>query len=280
MKDFVNNIKFAWTFARENKIKIYLYILCNILQVIISVIVPIISASIIVKLTNNELMQVVYMALVLFIIENVRNLLFFLSRYFAQVTYRETFTKIQLTLGKSILKLKNSVVDDNSSGVFIQRLTNDTSKMADIFNVLSGYLRDIVTNIGIFGAVFIIDYRVGFFMLISVLILGIIEMKRVNLLNEKDKVFRKYNENASGFIGELVRGVRDIKMLSAEKSFLSELENRLILLNSKRYEMGKVKRDYSLLTGFIRDLSDGKTKKMVYNYWKQENEYDSEKTFG
>ena len=256
IKAVSSNLKFAWKYAKKDKMKIIDFMICNIFQIIISIVVPIISARIIVSLTANKLFQVLVMAIVLFFVENMRNLMSFISRFFAQTTYRETFVRLQLDLGKSILRLKNSAIDENSSGVFIQRLTTDTSKIADVFNILNYHLLDIVTNIGIFIAVLIVDFRIFLFMIVMVLVIGFFEQKRVSLQNEKDKVFRKENENVSGFIGELVRGVRDIKMLSAEKSFLSELHGKLVHLNNSRYDMGKVNRRYLLITGFLRDLFD------------------------
>ena len=256
MKDLKKNLKLSWKYAKGQKSKIIGFVICNIVHIIISVVVPIISAQVIVKLTENELMQVIYMAVVLFLIEILRNLIHFLSRYFSQVTYRETFTNVQLDLGKSILKLKNSCIDSNSSGVFIQRLTTDTAKIADVFNILNFQLTEVLTNIGIFVAIFIIDVRIFIYMLLMILIIGLLEVRRVSLLNQKDKAFRKENERVSGFVGELVRGVRDIKMLSAEKSFIKEMHSRLINLNDKKYQMNKVQRNYMFLIGGLRDLFD------------------------
>lgn len=256
MNDFSTNIKFAWKYAKDQKSKIIGFMICNFFHIIISIVVPILSAKIMVYLTDNELIQVLMVALVLFFVEISRNVISYLCRYFSQVTYRETFTKLQLDLGRSILKLQNSSIDANSSGVFIQRLTTDTSKMADVFNLVNYHLLDILTNIGIFAAVLIIDYRVFVYLFIMVLIIGLVERKRISLVNEKDKEFRKKNENVSGFVGELVRGVRDIKMLSAEKSFLGELHTKLVALNKDRYEMTKISREYNFLSGSLRDFLD------------------------
>ena len=196
------------------------------------------------------------MGLVLFIIELFRNLINYLCNYFSQVIYRETFTDLQLNLGKEILSLTNSCLDHNSSGVFIQRLTNDTSKISDIFNLLSFNLIDVLTDIGIFGAIFIINRFLFFYVMVMVIIIGIIEKRRVSIRIEKDKEFRRENEKVSGFVGELVRGVRDIKMLSAEESFLRNLNERLLGLNAKRYEMSKVQRSYYFISGSLRDFFD------------------------
>ena len=141
---------------KNQRVKFFLYIFCNIIHIFISVLVPIISAQIIVKLTDNVLLQVLELAFVLFLVEIVRNVIVYFSQYFSHKIYRETFIVIQRELGKEILKLENQCIDKNSSGVFIQRLTNDTSNIADVFNVLNIYLTQVLTNVGIFGAIFIL----------------------------------------------------------------------------------------------------------------------------
>ena len=45
---------------------------------------------------------------------------------------------------------------------------------------------------------------------------------RTDIRNKDDKEFRTQKEKVSGFIGELVRGARDIKMLNSEKDFIKE----------------------------------------------------------
>jgi len=256
MKEFFKNLKFTWTFAKDQKSKIIKYIICNFAEVIISIVVPILSAKIIISLTSSEFYQLILMSIAIFIIENIRNVVNYFSRYYSQVIYRENFIKIQIALGKEILKLENTCIDDNSSGVFIQRLTNDTSRLADIFFVLNDYLTNIITDVGIFGAIFIINKIIFIYLVIMVIILYIIENTRVTKYNESDKVFRKEQEKVSGFVGELVRGVRDIKMLNSETSFIKELQAKVIDLNKRRYNMQDVDRNYSLLSSFILDLTD------------------------
>ena len=85
-------------------------------------------------------------------------------------------------------------------------------------------------------------------------IIYLIESRRVKILNERDKEFRKKNENVSGFVGELVRGVRDIKMLGAENSFMNELHKKIIDLNKYRYKMMSTNRNYTFIRGTYYDL--------------------------
>lgn len=254
MKELIYNLKFAWRYAKNQKKLIILYILCNLFQIIISVFLPVLSAKIIVSLTDNQLIQVLNIALILLVTELFRNCVVYLTNFFSQKIYRETFISVQSDLGYEILKLQNKCIDDNSSGVFIQRLTSDTRNIADVFNVLNIYLTHVLTDIGIFAAIFFINKKVFLFVLIMTFIIYLIESRRVKILNERDKEFRKKNENVSGFVGELVRGVRDIKMLGAENSFMNELHKKIIDLNKYRYKMMSTNRNYTFIRGTYYDL--------------------------
>jgi len=256
VKELKENLKFAWKFFDGQKRRLFFYILFNVFQIVISIVVPIFSAKVIMALTNSMFKQLIFVSLVLMGVEIFRNFMNFATAYFSQTIHRETFTKIQSTLGEEILKLENKAIDEHSSGVFIERLTGDTSKIADIFNVLNIYVGNIITDIGIFSAVFMISKVAFVYLVVMVLVIYVVEEKRVTFVTEQDKLYRKEHEKASGFVGELVRGVRDIKMLSAEKSFMSELHKKVKDLNGFRYYISSVDRRYNLLRGTLLDISD------------------------
>ena len=254
MKEFFSNLKFVWQYAKDQKAKLIKYILCNCVVVIISVVVPIISANIIIYLTDSMFYQLLMMASVLCLLELLRNMLNYFSRYYSMIIFRESFIKIQTALGKNILRLENKIIDSNSSGVFIQRLTSDTSRLADIFNVLNLYLSRILINLGIFIAVFIISFRAFIYLIVMVIALYLIERRRVSIYNSKDKDFRKENEKVTGFVSEIVRGLRDIKMLHSEDSFSSELHSQVEELNQSRYLMMRVNNRYNCLRFCLQDI--------------------------
>ena len=254
MKDLRKNLKFAWQYANNVKSKIIMFIVFDFAQIIISIILPIISAKMIVKLTSNELEQVLYLAITLFLIQTTRNIIDFYSEYFIQYSYKEILKKLQMDLSKTILKLKNSCIEKTSSGLFIQRISGDTTKIADIFNIISLEVTSIITDIGIFIAIIIIDYRVFIFIFILVFIIGILERKRIQNRINNEKIIRKDKDLVTGFIGELVRGTKDIKMLSAEKSFLKETEKKITHLNEKRYNMYNIQRKFRVSINTLKDF--------------------------
>lgn len=254
MKEFFSNLKKAWIYGKGQKKYIIGYIIFNIIFIFINLFVPILSAKAIVELTNNKLNQVVFIGFVILVVELLRNFANYITGYFRQQIYRETYSKIETTLGAEILKIENQSLDEKGSGLFIQRLTNDASKIADIFVVLNIYLTNILTDIGIFLAVFIINKVVFFYLLLTICTIFVVEKKRTNVVNAQDKIYRKKNEKVSSFIGELVRGAHDIKMLNAENSFIKELDSKIIDLNNEKYKMDEKNRNYILLSATLSDI--------------------------
>ena len=192
MKETIFNLKFAWKYIKDQKSRLISFVIASLLNVIISIIVPILSAKIIINLTSNELNQALYTSLVILAVGLIRNLTSYFERLFTQVVYREAFKKIQIHLGSEILKIENKCLDSNSSGVFIQRLTNDTSKIADVFNALYLNLTNIITDIGIFAAVFIINKKAFLYLIVMITTIYFIENKRVVVRNENDNSFSLY----------------------------------------------------------------------------------------
>lgn len=256
MKEFLKNVKKAWKYGKNQKKYIIGYIAFNVVFIFINLFVPILSAKIIVSLTSNQFEQVLFIGLVILIVEILRNTAYYATSYFRHRIFRETFNEIEISIGTEILKIENSCLDENGSGLFIQRLTNDASKVADIFVVLNVYLTNIVTNIGIFLAVFIISKIMFLYIVIMITTIFIVEKKRITIVNQKDKAYRKEHEKLSGFVGELVHGAHDIKMLNAEKSFIKELGKRITHLNQVKYNMNSINRNYQFITGTLRDLFD------------------------
>ena len=55
MKTLWNNLKFAWQYAKDQKWMMIQYIISSIITIIISLVIPILSAKIIILFTNNVL---------------------------------------------------------------------------------------------------------------------------------------------------------------------------------------------------------------------------------
>lgn len=254
MKELFNNLKFAWGYAKGQKKYLILLNITNIFSITFSIIAPILSAKIIVSLTSNEYTQIILIALAIFGVDSTGDIFRYIAHRCTNLIYRNTLSIIEVDLGRNVLKLETECLDKNGSGLFIQRLTNDTSRIADVFNSIFGKITDLIKYIGILIAIFIVNKLIFVYILISLIILYILENKRTKKLNADDKVVRKASERVSSFIGELVRGARDIKMLNSEEDFLGELKIRINDYHNKRMTMQKISWNYKLAMWQLTDV--------------------------
>ena len=254
MKDLFKNLKFAWQYVKGDRKYLLIIIFVNIIDIILNVITPILSAKIIIELTANNFKRLVFIAIMIFIVNFLSNIVYFIGRTISTKMYRNALSKIEIDLGSNILKLDNNCLDNNNSGVFIQRLTSDTTKMADVFNSMLGMVSIILKDIGVFIAIFIVNKIIFFYIIGTMFILYYLEKIRTDIRNKDDKEFRTQKEKVSGFIGELVRGARDIKMLNSEKDFIKELDNRIITTNDKMRLMHTNSIKFSTINWIISDL--------------------------
>ncbi len=255
MKEIVNDLKFIWKYSKKEKKYIYLYIGLNLLSLVFSVILPILSAYVIIELTNNNYMRIILMASVIFLVNFMYNFTFYISRRCSLRVYRETIKELDIDLGKNILRLENDSLEKNGSGVFIQRMTNDTYRLSNVLSSLIGVFSRLINHIGVLVAIFVVNKIVFIYIFLMLIILYCIEKIKTNVYNNDDKIYRTSLEKVSGFISELIRGSRDIKMLNSEDDFIKELSNKIEDSTSKNYKMEKTSKTYSLLMWQIGDLS-------------------------
>ena len=255
MKEFKKNIRFVWKYSKSEKKRIIIYLILSLFNIVGSIIFPFISAKIIVNLTANNIEQFIYMGFVLLLAYLIGDTInYFKSKLYEKI-FRQIYINIQSNLGAEILKLNNKTLEENGSGMFIQRLIGDTRNISSIFTDLNTYINGIIANIGVMITYFILSKAMFVFVLIAFTIRLIIEILRINTYNKNDKEYRKNNDDMTGFTGEIVRGAEDIKMLNGEESFLKELKRRFEKINIERYRMENMNLSYLIVRWCWADIS-------------------------
>lgn len=255
MKEFKKNIKFVWKYAKSEKKRIILYFILSLFNIIASIVYPFISAIIIVNLTDNNIEQYIYVGAILLSAHLIGDTInYFKSKLYEKI-FKQIYINVQSNLGAEILKLNNKTLEENGSGMFIQRLVGDTRNISSIFTDLNKYINGIISNIGVIVTYFILSKTMFIFVLIAFTIRLIIEIIRINTYNKNDKEYRKINDSITGFTGEIVRGAEDIKMLNGEESFLKELRNKFEKLNIERYKIENTNLSYLIVRWYWADIS-------------------------
>jgi ABC-type multidrug transport system fused ATPase/permease subunit len=254
LKESIRNLKLTWKFVKRNKKYLILYTLFSFLLTAIGVFTPMLSAKQLLFINGSEFDKVINISIFIFIVEITRNVCRFFSRKTSQLFFSKTLTDIQIELSRETLKLETEEIDNNSSGVFIDRLNRDSESIADIFGLLTDAIADVIANIGVLGAIFIVNKAVFIYFIVALIVLYVINKLRIKQRFKRDKEFRKLREKNTGLIGEMIRGLKDVKVLGSEENFLKVIKKRLIESNQKRYEMSDVDRKYILLNGNVQDI--------------------------
>ena len=255
MKEFIKNMKFVWKYAKSEKKKIIVYFLLSVFGICFSILFPFMSAKQIVLLTNESIKQFIYMSVIVFICILLEDTLDYFKSKLYQKIFRQIYINIQSDLGAEILKLSNQTLEENGSGIFIQRLIGDTKNISTIFTDLNRYINGIIANIGILITYFVLSKIVFIFVLFAFSIRMIIEVLRINIYNKNNANYKKSNDAMTSFTGEIVRGAEDIKMLNGEKSFLDELRTRFENLNSEKYNMENINLTYLVIRWYWAAIS-------------------------
>ncbi len=254
MKEMFKNIKKVYEYGKEYKKNLIEMIIAVISSTIIGIIVPLLTAKQIVYFTSNLWHQLIIISLVIFGVQAyISFAAMFFTRRNSRYFQRGTMKNLQMELGKEVLKISQKDFENNSSGMFTQRIINDTEKMANFIG-WGGleHVRHILANVGALFATLIINRQVFLYYLLVSIILTFLYNQKTKQKGKKDKEFRNQTEKVSGLVGELVRGVRDIKMLNAKNSFMTMLDENITKQNEKRFEMARVNMIYTYIIDTLK----------------------------
>ena len=249
-------LKYSYKYAKQEKKYLFLVLIANIILTIISIAVPIFGAKQIVSLTGGEWNRLIVVIITIFVLEISRNLgrlIYMLSwnKYFYSVK-----KNIQLDLAEEMLKITQDDLNMNSSGVFIERLNNDTEKLTDIFIGLLDWISDIVGGLGVFIGIFFINKIIFGIYLFFIVVLFFFQKRAQDILMKKRKIHIKNREKVNGFTSEIIRGAKDIKILNAEKSFLIHASSIMDILKKSGNDLNGTRAKLNFLNGDVRDLLD------------------------
>lgn len=250
------NLKMSWKFVKNRKKELFIMIVLSAILSGISIVTPILSAKLLLNLTDGLLMELLKIAIFVFIVEVMRNFVSFMLNKINNKYLIDTVTDVQIEMFNETLKIETSEIDKNTSGVFIDRINNDTSDIINIFSDIAYSFIDFISNVGILVAIFIINRYMFLYFIFTSIILWYIDKKRRDLYFDRGKKYRKVREKRTGLISEVIRGVRDVKLLNAEKGILSKTKEQLNEVNKERLLMEMTDRRFILISSNVRDFLD------------------------
>ena len=147
----------------------------------------------------------------------LKNLFLYLSYYVLNPLKNRIVNQLRADLYNKILHLPIGYFTEKKKGDLISRITNDVSEVeGSVVGALEGWIRDPLSIILNFGALFYFSPQLTFFVLIFVPIIGLI-IGRISrsLKAQSTEVAQKHSESVS-VLDETLTGLRVIKAFNVE----------------------------------------------------------------
>lgn len=254
--NFWKNVKKTWKYIKDAKANLVGYAVVSIAEGIIGAILPLIGAKIILNITDGLMSQLILSALSVFAIEFVLYIMYFFKGFFYQRVYQRTLINLQTAVARETLNLEIKEIDKASSGLFIDRLNKDTADISGLFMEYTYWLSYVISNVGVLVAVFMLNKYLFIYAVITSIAIFLINRKRLSKQYEVQKNLKKIQEKKTGLVGELVRGIRDIKVLNASDNILRQTTDKIIESSNEEVKMLNIRRIYQYFESNLRSLTD------------------------
>ena len=259
IKDFneiISNFIKIYKYNKNTKKNIIKAVIIDLIIIIIYFLYPLIIAKSLLALSNNKLNILLIMVMALFVIDSADSLLKYLfSIIFNKINY-QIKKNLQLELISESLKIKQSTLNQTSSGILIERINNDTSNLAKNITNLLDLLMSLLGRIGLIFAICVINIYVGLLYVFFIVIVLLFNNYSYKINYKNNQKQRENRDKTGGFVSEIIKGTKDIKILNAEKSFLNKTEEYIDDANKINYEYEvERKKLYSIML-FIKALGD------------------------
>lgn len=254
--NFKLNVKRTWKYIKSAKYNLIGYGLVSIIEAIISAIIPLLSAKVILNITDGVIHQLILAALSVFLVEVILYIMFYFKGFFYRKIYQKTLINIQKSIAREILNLEIEEIDKHSSGLFIDRLNKDTQDIAGLFMEYTYWISYIITNLGVLVTIFILNKYLFIYAMITSLLVYFINKKSLSKQYEVQKKLKVIQESKTGLTSELVRGIRDIKVLNAQNTILKQTSDKIEETTKEEVHIMNIRMFYNYIENNIRAISD------------------------
>lgn len=184
--------------------------------------------------------------LLIYIINFVDSLIFDrYGRIYMERCANNIMEKIGCAVYEKVGLLPARAFEEKSSGEFINRITSDSSTIADSFRQILRITISLLTCAIVFIYICFNSWIVALEVIIYLVLFYIISHKYLPSIKEKQKEINKEKDRAVAEVSESVRGIREIRALGIRKSMNDNFKNIVRNIYFKINKQMITERDYN-----------------------------------
>lgn len=195
---------------------------------LIGIINPIIEANLVTSLTSFKVDDAITLVLILVAITILKQILSYIDNYlYLMKIQKNVVYNIRKDMINNILEMKTLNYDKTSSGKFIERLNNDPKNIMSVLSGLQFTFFGMITDLFTIFYIFHLSIVVGLVYFLGLLLIYVYEKKSFSNQEILVKESNKINDKTSTVLNELLRGIRDVKILNINHSAFNLVSNSL-----------------------------------------------------
>lgn len=201
------------------KSKIIIYTILLLLTTAISVLIPVINANILTNLTKLNIKLAFTFSLLLLLITIIKSVLGKISNHSSMKIRESLLYNIRLDMLKQIFKMKATNFDKTSSGYFQERIKTDPNAINDVFNIVQYSMFSMIKELAMLIYVFFLNIYIGLVFLLGLIIIYVYEKAAYKKYEKVNKEIMQTADKNGTILNEVLKGIKDIKLLNITKKF-------------------------------------------------------------
>ncbi len=233
---FYSNIKKGLNFI-DSKFELLCILFLSIIIVSLSIVMPYIGATIINNILDNDFSS----AIIFVLLDGILQTINMISNLVVTKMYLNFRQKLILNIRKksfvALINLKNNIIKEKSTGNFLNKIKDDSSKIAIALNNMKESIILALTNIGVLFVIFFINKILGLYYIFCVIIVFCIRYYGIKKGIKYDKDKLDSLDKNSTILSQVINGSKDIKSLNLKSKFIDKTNESFNEISDFEYKV-------------------------------------------
>ena len=248
-------VKKTLKYLSDYKKEVVFYLIGMLITMGFSTITPFFDAKFLAAITKIIPNEIIKCALIVFALNIISHIFYIVNSYTSQKIKQGVSLKMKKTFTEEMFALEVKNFDKEGTGFFSQRINSDSNAVIWFLSSLQYTLTNVVSSFGVMIYMFLISPIIAIFILFASGFLFLFDRKSDKLWEENRKVMDGLDERYSSSFSEIIRGIRDIKVLNLKKQMLKKTAYEQELKNNTYMQHNKKSDTLSTLRSAARELT-------------------------
>ncbi len=214
--------KKLFSFFNRRKLQVILYLFLLGFNLVVGLVAPYFTAKLMTSITNVWVEGILRNAFFLLVLSLLEQIFYYIKREVEYALEEQITLDTQEFISESLFLLEQKNFDTLGTSFFSSRINGDTSAAASFFFRISRNLSWTLKSFGVLIYIFMMSVPIGVYIFIGSFVIAVLRYRAIKVRKRQRKEEDKTSENYASSFNEIIRGIRDIKVLNLKDKMISK----------------------------------------------------------